>query len=189
MRQYYTMRVLIGSLAGTALAFTILKIGDAVNPTFIKPSLLFIGGLDFWVAGMVWWMSAGLAIGICAAAATIRLDEVNTLHFNALSALLSVIELVALSSYLRFGLSGVPLTWLAYLQAYLLNLIFFLFLALFPILLGILLGRLVFSLFNQRRSAMAIMPDELRERYQNAQAKRKQTPLLQRVIDRTKKTA
>lgn len=182
------IRIAIGSVIGVIVAYIILKIGDYNEPA-VQPSLLYQEGSGVWVAGFIWWTSAGLAIGLAAGLITVRMETARTFITNAFSALGAIIILVAILSYQRFALSPDQLDLGNYLIVYGSNIVYFMYFATFPAIFGILIAQILIAPFAKRRSALPIMPDELRERFLQEQAEHKQTPLLQRVFGHSKKTA
>jgi ribose/xylose/arabinose/galactoside ABC-type transport system permease subunit len=187
VRLEITLRIIISSLVGAALGFGIMKIGDIVIPV-APPSLIFTGGVYTWTVGMPWWMSAGAIIGICADLGMIRTRAVNTFPIGLFIALLGILEVVAWSTYQRFVFSGDPLNSASYFAAFATNLILFLLMTFIPIILTVTLGQWLINRSAKHRSAFVIMPNELRERLEREQAINKQTPFLQRIFDRTKKS-
>jgi hypothetical protein len=188
-RVAHALRILIGSVLGTIVGIIILKYGDYYEPA-VMPSHLYQTGTSVWVAGLGWWAGAGLAIGFIAGLITLRLNDARTFMTNALSAAGAFVIMVAILSYQRFDLAPDQLTLVNYLIVYGTNLIYFMYLGTFPALFGILIAQLIIGPFNvKKRSALSIMPDELRERFEHDEAARKQQPILQRIFDHTKKSA
>lgn len=185
----HALRILLGSVVGAIVSIVILKYGDYYQPA-VMPSRLYQTGTDVWIGGLIWWGGAGLAIGFIAGLISLRMQDARTFMTNAAAAAGAFLIMIAILSYQRFDLAPDQLTVVNYLIVFGTNLIYFIYLGTFPAIFGILIAQLVISPINiKRRSALDIMPDELRARYQHDEATRKQQPILQRLFDHSKKSA
>lgn len=173
-------RILVGVVLGTIVGIALLHFGDFEEPA-VQPSHIYQPGNPIWTAGIPYWWLAGAGIGVMAGLASFR-------YRGRLAAL----SLVAAAG----GVLGT--TFVAAFQSLaqshevtLNNLLieggiytgFFVVLTFLPIFLVVVIMSSLFAR-ERYRSALDIMPDELRHHYEADLAAEHDKPFLQRLLRR-----
>ncbi len=162
-----SLRILLAIALGTIVVILILRYGDQSVPE-AAPSHLYQPGNPAWPAAIIWWSSAGAAAGILAGFVALRVKG-STVGF-------SLAALFLIDVCVGFILSGVwlhttgPLMFSDLLKLGAINSFYFIAVSTVPAVLGLFAGSLTAGAVDaviDRRSALEIMPDELREKYEH----------------------
>ncbi len=160
------LRILLAIALGTIVVILILRYGDQSVPE-AAPSPLYQPGNPAWPAAIIWWSSAGAAAGIIAGFVALRIKG-STVGF-------SLATLFLIDVCVGFILAGV---WLHASGSLVVSDIvklgaidsfYFIAVSTVPAVLGLFAGSLIAGAVDvliDRRSALEIMPDELREKYE-----------------------
>lgn len=179
--QEHLARVALGATLGAAGGIVALRFGDTVDPA-VLPSHVYQIGNYTWPAGIIWWWLAGAVIGVCGGAISFRYrGRVSTLSLIAATVAVVAMNLVlaylALASVNAVSVPNLLIEWATYTA-------FFTIITALPILLIVIILSSTFAL-GKSRSALEIMPNELRQPFEAQRARERALPWYRRVLHRS----
>ncbi len=184
-RRHYLIRFGIGAILGITAGLVVLFAGDAhiqalavsdpQHNYVLYPSQLYVDNNPDWGIGIVWWSASGLAIGLMAGLATLRMKQSGTMRFALSIAAWTAILMVAFLTWRKFNAYPQDLNLINYLETFAADLAFYAWLAAFPEIFGVIVIMMIAPFFDKRASGLDIMPDELRVKYLEREAERRKS--------------
>ncbi len=178
MRRDTLLRFIIAPLLSTVTGIVILRIGDhfSLFGPFSRPSLIEVPtGL---IPAIFPWISAvGAAAGAISAITAGFSDNRRNVEQGFTLTALSFVLICLVQTLSIQGL--MPIT--DYLFGVAIRLFYLTLIGFLGALFGNLAGAVIVNLLSPRRSALEIMPDELRERFLQEQAARREKALPHRL--------
>jgi hypothetical protein len=162
-RRIRRIRFVAGILLATVVAILILKYADTQNPA-AQPSHLWEEGNDFSITSLPWWLASGGAIGVVAGLVFFRVEVESQMRRGMAMASCTIVLVAVILAFLSFKMSGYSFTLQQLAIVAGLDIVEYFILATLPALACLALVSMLTSR-PARRSAVDIMPRELREQY------------------------
>jgi len=167
------VRYFAGILLATVVAILLLKFADGQIPQ-AEPSHLWEENNPYSLFSLPWWVGSGAVMGVVIGLVLFRVESQMQRGVMMLS--LAIILVAATLALLTF--TGYTISLRAYALAAGFDILTFFLVATLPALAGLTVTSMLTSR-PARRSAIEIMPDELREKYMRQQAQQKKFALLE----------
>ncbi|SRR5579884_1360788 len=165
------IRFVVGILLATVAAILVLKYGDIQNPV-AQPSHLWEAGNDFSLTSLPWWVASGAAIGLVVGLTLFRVEVESQVRRGAAMICSTIVLAAVILAFLAFMEGGYTFTLQDFAIAAGLDIVEYFMLAILPAMACLILVSVLTSR-PTRRSAIEIMPEELRTQYLQRAAQRK----------------
>jgi hypothetical protein len=165
------VRYVAGILLATVVAILFLKFADGQVPK-AEPSHLWEENNPYSLFSLPWWVASGALMGVVIGLSLFRME--NQMQRGAILLSVAILLVAAILASLTF--TGFTLTLQTYAIAAGIDIVSFFLVATLPALAGLTVTSMLTSR-PARRSAIEIMPDELREKYLRQSAQRKRFAL------------